>query len=135
MAGFSVRVRDLGVRAMLGSIPGELSDAVRGGLNDISALWLRDVTDYPPPLRYVRRFNLFRSWSRLPITGSGLALRGGVGSNENMAPYNREVQSADDQAPVHRGRWPTVEQIERTRHDTAQGLIDARINAAVKKYV
>jgi hypothetical protein len=39
MAGFNVRVRDLGVRDLLRDIPGELSDALRAGLNDVSALW------------------------------------------------------------------------------------------------
>jgi hypothetical protein len=134
MAGFNVRVRDLGVRDLLRDIPGELSDALRAGLNDVSALWLRDATDYPPPLRYVRTMTLFRSWSRLPITGQGLALRGGVGSNENMAPYNRQVQSADEQAPIHRGRWTPVEEIERNRHDTAQSMIDARIESVIRKH-
>ncbi len=129
--------RDFGARAMLNALPGEMSDALRGGFNDATALLLRDVTDYPPERpnqRYIRTRTLARSWSRLPVTGSGLALRSGVGSNENIAPYNRDVQSAEDQKPIHRGRWPTDEQISNARRDTVNGFVSDRFDALARKY-
>lgn len=128
----SIDINDSEVRQMLASSPAKLDRAMRGGMNDATALLLRDLQTYPPQRTgssYVRTGTLRRSWSR-DIDGQGLAMRGIVGSNENMAPYNRLVQDADRQAPIHHGLWTNTAQNVVSRNETAiQDMFEARFRA------
>ena len=132
MANISLQINDSEVRRMLAQTPAALERAMRGAMNDATALLLRDLQTYPPQRTgssYVRTGTLRRSWSR-DIDGQGLAMRGIVGSNENMAPYNRLVQSEADQATVHRGRWTNTVQNVLSRNQSAiQEMFDARFRA------
>lgn len=132
MANVALEIDDSDVRRMLASSPAKLDRAMRGGMNDATALLLRDLQTYPPQRtgsNYVRTGTLRRSWSR-EIQGDGLAMRGIVGSNENMAPYNRLVQDADRQAPIHHGLWTNTVQNVVSRNESAiQDMFEARFRA------
>lgn len=128
----SIDINDSEVRRMLADSPAKLDRAMRGAMNDATALLLRDLQTYPPQRTgssYVRTGTLRRSWSR-EIQGDGLAMRGIVGSNANMAPYNRVVQDADRQAPIHRGLWTNTVQNVVSRNESAiQDMFEARFRA------
>jgi hypothetical protein len=132
MANISLQINDSEVRRMLAQTPAALERAMRGAMNDATALLLRELQTYPTQRTgssYVRTGTLRRSWSR-DIDGQGLAMRGIVGSNENMAPYNRLVQSEADQATVHRGRWTnTVQNVLSRNQSTIQDMFEARFAA------
>ena len=129
MANVALQIDDSEARRMVAESPAKAERAMRAAMNDGTALLLRDLQTYPPERtgqKYVRTRALGNSWSR-DIQGDGLALRGIVGSNENMAPYNREVQDADRQAPIHQGRWTNTVQNVVSRNETAiQDMFDAR---------
>lgn len=132
MANISLQINDSEVRRMLAQTPAALERAMRGAMNDATALLLRELQTYPTQRTgssYVRTGTLRRSWSR-ELQGDGLALRGIVGSNANMAPYNRVVQDADQQAEIHRGRWTnTVQNVVERNERTIQDMFDARFRA------
>lgn len=72
------------------------------------------LSNEPPELsgqRYVRTHRLSGEWQnqkpRFVVSGSS---KRSVLRNET--PYARWVQSRDDQAKVHQGRWPTVEDVQ-----------------------
>ena len=135
MADIALQINDSEVRRMLAQTPAALQRAMRGAMNDATALLLRDLQTYPPQRTgssYVRTGTLRRSWSR-DIQGDGLAMRGIVGSNSNMAPYNRAVQDADQQAPIHRGRWTNTVQNVVSRNESAiQDMFEARFRAELE---
>ena len=135
MANVALEIDDSDVRRMLASSPAKLDRAMRGAMNDATALLLRDLQTYPPQRTgssYVRTGTLRRSWSR-DIQGDGLAMRGIVGSNENMAPYNRYVQDADRQAAIHQGRWTnTVQDVVSRNERTIQEMFEARFRAELE---
>jgi hypothetical protein len=135
MANISLQINDSEVRRMLAQTPAALERAMRGAMNDATALLLRELQTYPTQRTgssYVRTGTLRRSWSR-DIDGQGLAMRGIVGSNENMAPYNRLVQDADRQAPIHHGLWTNTIQNVVSRNETAiQDMFEARFRAELE---
>ena len=111
MADVTIRVLDDEVLRMLERAPGRVNRAMRRGMEDAASLLLRVLITYPPKVDssvYRRAGTLGRSWARR-IDGTGMNLRGEVGSNANIAPYNRVVQDRERQARVHRGRWITVQ--------------------------
>jgi hypothetical protein len=128
-----IDIQSTPVRRLLRDSPAGLGRALRGTINDVTALLLRDLSTYPPQRTgstYVRTGTLRRSWSRTPVTGSGLALRGEVGSNENIAPYNRSVQDLDMQTRAHaRTGWPTVQGVSAAREATINDMFEARVRA------
>lgn len=130
----SIRIDDSEVRDLINRTPDKLDDAMLGGMNDATALLLRELKTYPPPpsnSTYVRRHNLFNSWSRV-IEGSGLQIRGTVGSNQNIAPYNRWVQDEERQAEVHRPRWTnTAQEVLRRNEQNIRNMFSARMRAAL----
>lgn len=132
MADVALEINDSEVRRMLAQTPAALQRAMRGAMNDATALLLRELQTYPTQRTgstYKRTGTLRRSWSR-EIQGDGLALRGIVGSNGNMAPYNRIVQDQDAQAAIHRGRWTnTVQNVVSSNERTIQDMFDARFRA------
>lgn len=72
----------------------------------------RDMKLYPAPppdSKYVRTFVLRKQWTTAPIAGSNASYAGyKVGT---ITPYAPWVQSHLFQAKVHRGRWPTDQQV------------------------
>lgn len=59
-------------------------------------------------------------------------IRGRVGSDGNIAPYNRWVQDEERQARVHRGRWVTLQASMRRREQAIQRLFERRVEMAVR---
>lgn len=116
MADVTIQIDDAEVRRMLSSAPAQIDRAMRGAMTDATVLLLGEMKTYPPQRAgsaYKRTNTLKGSWSRR-ITGRGVEISGVVGSNANIAPYNRRVQDATMQARVHRGRWTnTVQEVSR----------------------
>lgn len=135
MTEITITVNSRAVHEMLRHAPGQIDGAMKAATNDAVTYLLALAKRYPPQRSgsaYVRTNTLMRSWSKLPIQGSGLSVRGGIGSNSNMAPYNRRVMSRSDQARIHRGRWEPVENIVERSRGTVQGFFDSRLHAALR---
>lgn len=136
MSLIAIDLNSNAVERLLREAPDALADAWDATINDASARLLLELKTYPPQRSgstYIRRNNLKRSWSR-QFAGSGLGKSVAVGSNENMAPYNREVQDAERQARVHRGRWTNTVQAVAARNERPIGdLFQQRVDAAVRR--
>lgn len=130
----SIRIEDGEVRDLIDRTPAKLDDAMLGGMNDATALLLRELKEYPPPppgSTYKRTRSLSNSWHK-EIEGHGLLLRGTVGSNDNIAPYNRWVQDEERQAEIHRGRWRnTAQEVLRRNEQNIRSMFSARVRAAL----
>lgn len=122
----SITIDDKAVLRMLRNAPDKINRAMSAAMNDATAMLLRDLKTYPaapPGSTYRRTRTLGRSWSR-KISGRGANIVGRVGSNSNIAPYNRYVQDADRQARVHQGRWK----------NTTQGVAQRRTRAIKRMF-
>lgn len=78
----------------------------------------------PPNSTYIRTGTLGRRWTtaqRYYSTGEGGFLVGTVGNNTWYGPL---VMSEEDQAPVHQGRWKTIEQIAREQQPRISAMLD-----------
>lgn len=131
MPDISVSIDSRDVQATLTRAPNQVSQAMRGGMEDATTYVLARIRAYPrqrPGSSYRRTGTLNRSWSRR-ISGTGSTIRGLVGSNAAIAPYNRYVQSRTHQARIHRGRWQTVESVAETERDTVVRMFQARFEA------
>lgn len=132
MPDISLSVNATAAQGVLSRAPDKVSFAMRGAVNDAVSYVKVKVKHYPPQRpgsSYIRTHVLEKSWSSR-IEGSGLSIRGIVGSNGAMAPYNRLVQSRRDQAEIHRGRWSSVEDIAEQSQPTVQRFFADRIAAA-----
>jgi hypothetical protein len=129
----SIRIEDGEVRDRIDRTPAKLDDAMLGGMNDATALLLRELKTYPSPpagSTYKRTRALSNSWHK-EIEGRGLQIRGIVGSNQNIAPYNRVVQDEEMQAQIHRGRWQTAQDVLQRNEQNIRGMFGARVRAAL----
>ena len=132
MPDISLSINATAAQGVLSRAPDKVSFAMRGGMEDSVTYVLAKIKRYPqerPNQAYIRTHTLEKSWSRR-IEGSGLTIRGIVGSNGAMAPYNRLVQSRRDQAEIHRGRWSSVEDIAEESQPTVQRFFEDRLRAA-----
>lgn len=129
MAEVTISIDDSAPRRMLAGAPKAMNRAMRAASNDATALLLRELKTYPPQRSgstYKRTGTLRRSWSR-SIEGEGLQMRAVVGSNSNMAPYNRAVQDEDRQRSIFRGRWTnTAQNVVRRNQTTVQEMYASR---------
>jgi hypothetical protein len=83
------------------------------------ALLVDDIAEYPPPpsgSSYRRTLNLGRAWTsaQYEIHASTGGITGVIGNavrDRRGRAYGPYVQSAEDQANVHRGRWSTDEMV------------------------
>lgn len=132
MPEISITVDAARVRSLLSSAPNQINAAMVSATESATTYLLALTRRYPQQRTgstYRRTGTLNRSWSRR-VEGTGLSIRGFVGSNGNIAPYNRYVQSRREQAAVHRGRWQTVEDVaEHERNRVVQFYRD-RLAAA-----
>jgi hypothetical protein len=128
----TITIDDAAVRNQLNAAPDLVRRALVAGLNDASALLLEDQKTYPPQhsgATYRRTNTLKRSWTR-EIKPEQLTAR--VGSNANVAPYNRYVQDEAMQARVHRGRWNnTIQATSRNRQQQVNDMFAARLRQFV----
>lgn len=134
--GISITLDMTEARRVINNLPSALERALRGAMNDASALLLREIKIYPlerPGQTYVRTHILEKSWSRTVITGQGIDLRQTIGSNANMAPYNRRVQDRDNQAAAFRSRWRehTAQAVSERNNQHVQDMFQARVRAEI----
>lgn len=97
-------------------------------MRDVTADGQRLIATYPPQrlrkTRYRRTGTLKRSWSR-KIRRRGNDLTGEVGSNSNIAPYNRYVQGQRPVKIFRRAGWKNVDDLaEQMVDDFNDGLDD-----------
>lgn len=132
MPDISLSIDASRTQALLSRAPGKVSFAMRGGMEDGTTYVLAKIRRYPPERpnqKYIRTKTLDRSWSKR-IEGSGLSIRGIVGSNSAMAPYNRVVQDRTRQSRIHRGRWQTIQDVAEQSESTVQRMFADRLVAA-----
>jgi hypothetical protein len=134
--GINISIDMAEARRVINDLPKALERALRGAMNDASALLLREVKIYGPERAgqtYKRTHTLERSWSRTPITGHGTDLHQTIGSNANMAPYNRRVQDRDNQAAAFRSRWRehTAQAVAERNEQHVQDMFQARVRSEI----
>ncbi len=116
--------------ARMARAPSQVLDAAQDGA--AQALFaMRDVlADYPPELpgqRYERTNALHDDWAEaMPVFTVMTA--GFEGVMANPIGYGSEVEG-DEQAAVHRDRWPTVEQVQKAQQQAARDTIAAAVRA------
>ena len=114
------------LRRILGKI--DLEEVMAPAMVDALNIVQGRITTYPPPppgSTYERTGTLLRGWDQ--VYGSGL--RGAVVSS---VPYAPDVQSREAQAPIHQGRWETVEDVEEREQDAIVGLFARRAEEVVR---
>ena len=130
----SMSFDDHGLDAFLARMPGEMHRAFNSAMEDATTLVLRDISVYPTQRSgsgYRRTHTLQRSWSRR-IEWTGDTIVGIVGSNSNMAPYNRAVQDRDLQARVHQGRWQTIQSVIESDEREVNRMFQDRVDALMR---
>lgn len=138
MAGIRIRITPIvpsGARVDVGAFQQDVVKMMRRA----TAEGQRHIATYPPQrLRksnYRRTGTLKRSWSKKVVAG-GNKVQGIVGSNSNVAPYNRFVQgpakpkgSAQRQLPAfRRAGWRGVDELEDFLQDEVQRGLQDLIN-------
>ena len=129
----TITVEASALRALLRTHAQSINRATLAGMHDAQTLLLRDMKTYPgkpPGSKYDRTGKLRDSWSKTPITGAGVDITGGVGSDPIVAPYNVLVQHPEFQAAVHVGRWQTTETVINRRLPRIQENFDRRMREA-----
>lgn len=128
----TIDIHDKDARQKIDNGPDSVREAMRGAMEDATTYALALIKRYPVPpgsSSYTRTHTLEKSWSRT-VRGSGARITGQVGSNGNMAPYNRYVQDRERQARIHRGRWLTIQQLAENEEPRIQRMFADRIRAA-----
>jgi len=134
MAEITITIDARAVQQLLDRAPQALENAIVGAMNDGATLFRATMQRYPAPppnSSYRRTGTLGRSWSVKPISRTASGWSVVIGSNGNMAPYNRAVQKRSEQARIHRGRWVTAETATEQSASQIQRFVDARIRAAM----
>lgn len=134
MADILIDIDAAAALEMLRTMPEQLDRAMQRAMTDSTTILLRDMKTYPAApsgSTYTRTGTLGKSWSRR-VEGRGMETTGIVGSNGNMAPYNRYVQDADYQARCHRGNWLTIQEASERRQDVIEGFFQSRIAAELR---
>lgn len=129
MADVTITIDDKEVREMLRRTPRDVDRALRLAMRDAVTLLTRDMKEYPrAPFgsTYIRTNVLKDSWSN-NVQVRGGEVTGIVGSNSNMAPYNRYVQDEPKQAEIHQGRWNTVQSVAEMRQPTIERMFSVRL--------
>lgn len=132
MPNISLVADTSGAQTRISRAPNQISVALRGGMEDATTYTLAKIRRYPPQRpgsNYVRTNVLNKSWSRR-IQGSGATIVGIVGSNGNIAPYNRSVQDRTRQAAIHHDRWQTIQDVAEDSQPRVQRFFDDRLRAA-----
>lgn len=107
-----VKMIPIGIEKPFGDLP-KMFVLLNNGVRDQAAEGVRFMSTYPPirDSSYRRTGTLRRSWSFSMRTGGG-RIEGEIGSNSNIAPYNREVQGKE-QTDLFWGKgWHNVTQLE-----------------------
>ena len=106
---------------------------LRADVRATAANGQRWIATYPPQTLtatgYRRTGTLKRSWSHTVVTTPD-AIAGIVGSNPNIAPYNRPVQGSPQAKIMQTAGWRGVDGLS----DTMQNDLDRRVRASVRKF-
>lgn len=128
----AIRIRPIFTRRALkdtNSLVADLANDVRA----VAADGQRWIATYPPQTLtatgYVRTNTLKRSWSHT-VQRRPDAIVGIVGSNPNIAPYNRVVQGSPQAKIMQTAGWRGVDGLA----DTMQNDLDRRVRASVRKF-
>lgn len=110
----------------LRNYPQIATQILRGTVRDILVMIAGRAATYPPApadSTYIRTGTLGRLWTtaKPEIKASASLLEGRIG---NKTPYGPYVQSADEQAWMHLGRWTTIEQWIEASQGEADGMLD-----------
>lgn len=111
-----------------------LDRALRAGTEDGTTLLLREMKVYPAQRRgssYKRTNVLKGSWHRKVKRGSG-GWEGEVVSAGQIAPYNIFVQKQGLQADIHRGRWPSEQNVAERLQPRIVQMFETRVSQAVR---
>ncbi len=99
----------------------------------VAANGQRWIATYPPQTLtatgYRRTGTLKRSWSHTVVRGPD-SIAGIVGSNPNIAPYNRVVQGSPQAKIMQTAGWRGVDGLQ----NTMQNDLDRRVRASVRKF-
>jgi len=124
-----------GLRALPDVLGGEVEQAIDTGL----ALLAGEMAIYPPAIagsRYRRTGLLGQLWGaashRVQRVSVGAELYV-AGQIENWRPGIVYVQSGEDQAPVHQGRWRTAEMVVEGMRPMVERLLQAAGDRAVER--
>ena len=128
----AIRIRSIVPRRAFKDTTALVADLV----NDVRAVAAdgqRWIATYPPQTLtatgYVRTNTLKRSWSHTVQTRPD-AIVGIVGSNPNIAPYNRVVQGSPQAKIMQTAGWRGVDGLA----DTMQNDLDRRVRASVRRF-
>lgn len=121
----------------------ELIDAVKKDARQIAADGKRFIATYPPQTLtktgYVRTNTLKRSWSsKTRSTAKEITVE--IGSNANIAPYNRVVQGPSEGATGQRqarimaaANWRNVDDLEKKARGDAEKRVQATVDRLVRR--
>ncbi|KKK82872.1 hypothetical protein LCGC14_2799060 [marine sediment metagenome] len=106
-------------------------EAVKKDARQIAADGKRFIATYPPQVLvktgYVRTNTLKRSWSS-KTRSTRLEITVEIGSNANIAPYNRVVQG-DPQGKLFAGaNWRNVDDLEKKGRSDAEKRVQATLD-------
>jgi len=106
-------------------------EAVKKDARQIAADGKRFIATYPPQVLvktgYVRTNTLKRSWSS-KTRSTRLEITVEIGSNANIAPYNRVVQG-DPQGKLFAGaNWRNVDDLEKKVRSDAEKRVQATLD-------
>lgn len=101
---------------------------------DLTSEGVRKMATYPVQRagsRYRRTGTLGRSWSATPTTRSGDKIEAVIGSNSNIAPYNRDVEG-DDQLPLFQALgWQNTNDLMRSLQAKVPLVIQRALQAGI----
>ncbi len=128
----AIRIRPIFPRRALKDTTSLVAD-LANDIRAVAADGQRWIATYPPQTLtatgYVRTNTLKRSWSHTVQTRPD-AIVGIVGSNPNIAPYNRVVQGSPQAKIMQTAGWRGVDGLA----DTMQNDLDRRVRASVRKF-
>ncbi len=131
----------LGVAPILGKdiLPpkGLTGKEIRQRMKRLTSDGERLMAQYPPApagSTYIRTRTLGRSWTNR-VRDEGSKIVGTVGSNSNMAPYNRWVQGPDDlRARQHvRIGWIGIDELADQMEAILPEVMQEEINQTIKR--
>jgi hypothetical protein len=97
----------------------ELERELKKVIVNLVADGTRFIARYPPrtltKTGYTRTDTLKRSWLQSrPVVVTNDTIEGEIGSNANLAPYNRFVEGAEDQLPMFRNAgWQNTDDLKK----------------------
>lgn len=128
----AIRIRSIVPRRALKDSPALVAD-LTSDVRTVVANGQRWIATYPPQTLtktgYVRTGTLKRSWSHTVQRRPGQIV-GVVGSNPNIAPYNRPVQGSPQAKLFQTAGWRGVDDLAQQM----QNDLDRRVRASVRKF-